>query len=945
MLYTLLAAGLLGPCIGHGVTLAQNIVDLGSTAWTLHDPSHNVSVPGSVPSHTHLDLFAAKVIDDPYYGLNEFDQRWVANSNWTYVSAPIAGLHNGSSTSTWLVFNGLDTFTDIRFCGQPVAATNNQFRQYSFDVSDIYHQCNGSAILSVNFGSAPQIVNTIAAEQGQESESTLRRARLWGVAGIDGTVAWPTGVEISYEFPNRQFMRKEQSDFGWDWGPAFSPAGIWQPAYVVQLEQSDIYIRNSLFDIYRQGQLNNLPPDQSQPWVVNASLDYLGTLPKDAGLNLRLTDANSQTIASGPLSNITVGNGSITGSTVVDPLSYELWWPRGLGPQNLYNMTVEVVGSGSTPVASVEKRVGFRTIVLNMGPVSQDEIDQGVAPGNHWHFEVNGHEFYAKGSNFIPPDAFWPRVTQAKIQQLFSSVVEGNQNMLRVWASGAYLPDFVYDVADQEGILMWSEFEFSDSLYPIDREFLDNVREEATYNVRRLNHHASLALWAGGNELESLELQLVEDADPAALPRYKSEYEALFLDVLLPVVYSNGRSISYTPSSTDNGWLTLDFSKPIPMTERYNNKTDGSIYGDTDYYNYDSSIAFQYDLYPVGRFANEFGFHSMPSSQTWQQVVPEDDLYFNSSTIQLRNRHYPPGLSTDNFPASARGMGEMTVAAQRWYPTPDKSESLANFSAWCHTTQIFQADFYKSEIQFYRRGSGMPERQLGSLYWQLEDIWQGPTWAGIEYDGRWKVLHHVAQDIYQPVIISPFYNTSTGDLQVYVTSDLWDTARGSANFTWYDWSGARLNTSMPATADVTVDALNTTKILQVNTQDLKLDYANAILVLEVSVEGSLPNTQTARTFTHQNWFHAVPLREANLVDPEITLRHNATSFTVEAQSGVAVWTWLDNPAGVVGHFDTNAFLLLPNQPRTVGFSLQGPTTDPAWASEVTVRSLWNNTIP
>ena len=133
-----------------------------------------------------------------------------------------------------------------------------------------------------------------------------------------------------------------------------------------------------------------------------------------------------------------------------------------------------------------------------MEVISEEQIAQGIAPGNNWHFEINGHEFYAKGSNFIPPDAFWPRVTETKMQQLFDSVAAGNQNMLRVWASGAYTPDFIYDIADQEGVLMWSEFEFGDALYPTDQKFIDNVAEEVTYNVRRVNHHPSLALWAGG---------------------------------------------------------------------------------------------------------------------------------------------------------------------------------------------------------------------------------------------------------------------------------------------------------------------------------------------------------------------------------------------------------------------------------------------------------------
>lgn len=624
--------------------------------------------------------------------------------------------------STWLLFDGLDTFTSIEFCGKPVAATNNQFRQYYFDVTGLMHGCS-SPTLSVNFGSAPNIAAEIAAQPGQET--------------------WPEGVEIVYELPNRQFIRKEQSDFGWDWGPAFAPAGVWQPAYLVQLQNRDkpspdISIINADFDISRLGQLNNLPPDQGAPWLFNASIDFLGTLHPDACLTYAIVNsANNQTISSGELSSVTVSNSTITGTAILDPNTYQLWWPRGLGPQNLYNVTVSVVDGTRRELASVGRRTGFRTIVLNLEPISPEQIAQGIAPGNNWHFEINGYEFYAKGSNFIPPDAFWPRVTQTKMQQLFDAVTAANQNMLRVWASGAYTPDFIYDIADQEGVLLWSEFEFGDALYPVDQEFIDNVVAEATYNVRRVNHHPSLALWAGGNELESLELSNVNLTDPNNYDKYVAEYEQLFIGTLAPIVYANSKSISYIPSSTTNGYLELNFSLPKPLIQRYSNKTPGYIYGDTDYYNYDSSLAFNYSSYPVGRFANEFGYHSMPSLQSWQQAISAEDLYFNSTTILSRNHHNPPGgLSTTNFTNSLMGMGQMTIAAQRWYPVPNKANSVANFSAWCHTTQIFQADFYKSEISFYRRGSGLPNRQLGSLYWQLEDIWQAPSWAGIEYDGK-----------------------------------------------------------------------------------------------------------------------------------------------------------------------------------------------------------------
>ncbi|KAL1998178.1 hypothetical protein VTN02DRAFT_6714 [Thermoascus thermophilus] len=910
---------------------AQHVIDLSGDGWTVSNPELGISVPGKLPSQAHLDLFAAGVIDDPYHGLNDFNLRWVAETNWTYTSDPIQGLLNDAD-STWLVFDGLDTFTTIEFCGQFIATTDNQFRQWSFDVSDALKQCT-TPVLSINFGSAPNIVNAIAKQPGQQ--------------------AWPPGVELTYEYPNRQFMRKEQSDFGWDWGPAFAPAGPWRNASIVQFQRDDgLYVLNTDLDIYRQGQINHLPPDQTQPWVVNASIDFLGDLPEGASMTVEISEAADplSKLASGPLDNVTASGNSITGTTVIAADAPKLWWPNGLGNQSLYAVTVRVVDGQGKLLAAVTRRTGFRTIVLNRTPITDAQLRQGIAPGANWHFEINGHEFYAKGSNLIPPDAFWPRVTEARMRGLFDSVVAGNQNMLRVWASGAYLPDFVYDIADELGVLLWSEFQFSDCLYPVDPAFLDNVAAEVVYNVRRVNHHPSLALWAGGNEIESLMLPLVQAADPAGYPKYVGEYEKLFISWILPLVYENTRSVSYNPSSTTNGYLAVDLASPVPMVERYWNTTPGSYYGDTDFYNYDTGILFDYSVYPVGRFANEFGFHSMPSLASWQQAVDPADLHFNSSVIMLRNHHYPAGdLSTDNFHNSSLGMGEMTLGVERYYPVPHKADPVANFSAWCHATQLFQADLYKSEIQFYRRGSGLPERQLGSLYWQLEDIWQAPSWAGIEYDGRWKVLHYVARDIYQPVIVSPFWNYTTGDLEVYVTSDLWEAVAGTLTLRWLDLAGKPIpgNAGTPPTAAFRVGALNTTRVYATNvrTQLSLPDPENAILVLSLTATGRTPNGGPTTTFTHQNHVTPVFPNRLKLVDPRLALSYSPRmgKFTVEARGGVSLYTWLEAPAGTVGYFDDNAFVLLPGQKREVGFTLQTDSTGGKWAEAVTVRSLWDQT--
>jgi hypothetical protein len=79
--------------------------------------------------------------------------------------------------------------------------------------------------------------------------------------------------------------------------------------------------------------------------------------------------------------------------------------------------------------------------------------------------------------------------------------------------------------------------------------------------------------------MENLELQQVR-SDPE-WDKYLREYEMLFLDVLGVAVFENSRSISYTPSSTSNGWSKLDFSKRQPITQRYYNVTEGEIYGNT----------------------------------------------------------------------------------------------------------------------------------------------------------------------------------------------------------------------------------------------------------------------------------------------------------------------------------------------------------------------------
>lgn len=133
----------------------------------------------------------------------------------------------------------------------------------------------------------------------------------------------------------------------------------------MQLGKEQIQVRNTLVDVFRQGQLPLTIPDQSQPWIVNASVDYYGDLPSGAKMRYSLNDMKNNTIYSGNLKDVNSTDSTITGQTVIPNGAVDLWWPNGMGEQNLYYIAIEVVSPSNETIASVSKRVGFRTIVLN----------------------------------------------------------------------------------------------------------------------------------------------------------------------------------------------------------------------------------------------------------------------------------------------------------------------------------------------------------------------------------------------------------------------------------------------------------------------------------------------------------------------------------------------------------------------------------------------------
>lgn len=308
----------------------------------------------------------------------------------------------------YLIFDGLDSFADIYICEQKVATTANQFRQYVVNVTSAMAKCPHGSMVRIVFTS-PRLE---AIEQAKQQNCST-------CIGINQQL---------HEFPDIQYIRKQQLDFGWDFAPAYSPIGIWKSSRAVVLDPGETYGHNCAIDIYRKNQINNLPPDQSQPWVVNVTVDYIGFVATDTSIAAEIRDSSGRLVARKSLTDISISRGNATsgqmsGSLVIfEPV--ELWWPVGYGDQNLYDFTIQIQHRNKT-LWEVEKRTGFRTIVLDQRAINDDEVDLGFAPGSKFNFEINGRVIFCKGSNLVPPDVFWPRVTREWMERIFTDVVDG----------------------------------------------------------------------------------------------------------------------------------------------------------------------------------------------------------------------------------------------------------------------------------------------------------------------------------------------------------------------------------------------------------------------------------------------------------------------------------------------------------------------------------------
>lgn len=813
-----------------------------SAAWKLqHFPAgqmkpYELATPGfddrfwitaKVPGDVHSTLIERNIIDHPYFGHNDIKSRWIEDEEWWYRGQFNYEVTAESDERHDLIFEGLDTFATVFVNGLEVGSTNNMLMAHAFDVTRIVR--NGWNCIAVKFD--PLRKHYEQKELFQWSSYTKERP----------------------------WIRKAAMNFGWDWGPRMVTVGIWG---AVRMERKSVAKLNSVF-----ARTADASREEATVLIDLEVKAYSKDLHIDC--EIILLDQAGQRVAE---DRIAVEGTTASADLLVS--APQLWWTHDLGQPYLYELQVNLFADGQM-VDSSSQTLGIRTLELEL----QDENDNPS-----FAFLLNGVKVFAKGANWIPVDHFIGSAPDARYCELIDLAVEGHMNMLRVWAGGIYEKDIFYSECDRRGVLVWQDFAFANALFPdYNRDFMDNVRKEVIYNVKRLRNHASLALWCGNNEIDWL-YDMKSSSGDITSPFYgRSIYHELIPEVLAELDDSR----AYWPSSPYGG---NDDNDPNEGDRHNWQVWHGSVYprqfGDRPVLDYSiDGVTFKNFKKDLTLFNSEFGMHASANRYTLEKNIPAGQFYWGSVEMAYRNKdtNHQKGI----------------LLMEGYTGIPENIEEYMNYS------MLTQAEGLKYGVEHYRRNK---QRTSGTLIWQLNDSWPGTSWSMIDYELLPKASYYYAKKFYHPLLLSVEHEPGE-PLQVWVVNDTLESYAGTVTLQVITYDGKEVfvkawEAHVPSNTAVYLGQVDEAEAL-----DGKLAEG---VVVKVSADGFAAPDNLYYLRDQKDLL----MKAAEL---EIISDEAAQTVTITAVGSLARMVKIDLPQGRV-RFSDNYFDLLPNEIRTIQIS-------------------------
>lgn len=818
--------------------------------WTFAQANTDKWLAATVPGTVHQDLLRHQLLPNPFYGTNEKKIQWVENEDWEYKSTFVVTAEQLACDGALMTFEGIDTYADIFLNGSLLTKTDNMFVGYSVPVKEVLRQ--GENKLHIVFHSP--------------IKQTLPQ---WESNGFN----YPADNDHHNKHLSI-FTRKAPYNYGWDWGIRMVTCGIWRP---ITLNFYNIATIND----YHVKQLSLT--DQAAKLSNDIEINCIST--KEEAVEIIVSCSLKGNTVATVRQGITLTPGKNKIQIPVEIQKPTRWMPNGWGDPTLYDFSIQMLSQNKV-FAEKHHRIGLRTVRL---------INEKDKDGESYYFEVNGIPMFAKGANYIPNDALLPNMTTERYQALFRNIKEANMNMVRVWGGGTYEDNRFYDLADENGILIWQDFMFACTVYPADPTFLKRVEQEADYNIKRLRNHACLAMWCGNNEiLEGLKFWGWKPRfAPEVYEQFYRNYDKLFRELLPAKI-----------KELDDDRFYIHTSPYFAHWGRPDSWNTGDIHNWGIWY---GKKSFETSDTELGRFISEFGFQSFPEMKTIATFAAPEDYQIESDVMNAHQK-------------SSIGNALIRTYMERNFIVPKKFEDFV------YVGLVLQGQGMRHCFEAHRRNRPYC---MGTLYWQLNDSWPVVSWSGIDYYGNWKALHYQAKRAFAPLLINPIHEN--GNLNVYLLSDRLEKLTGlTLEMQLIDFKGKKL-----ARKSIPVEIPANTS-LKVFSRSLS-EWANETLRKECFLQFILKDKSEHQLAQNIHFF--VPTKDLTLPQTDIDCKVKTLEGRCEViltSSRLAKDVFIQIPIQGA-HFSDNFFDLLPNESRKI--IITSPEIHKGEKPEITMKHI------
>jgi beta-mannosidase len=395
-------------------------------------------IDAPVPGSVQQALLESHVIDDWNAGLNARGAEWVENRDWVYqASIPDQWLQQGRQI--WLRCAGLDYAGEILLNGVSVLPFKGSFIPYEVDLKPFLKPA--SNLLQIWFQPPPRWMG-----------------------------------EFGYTSQIKEW--KPRFNYYWDWTSRLVQIGIWDRITLEAVDGGEILSTKCLSEV--------------EPETGQGSLRLLTQTSGGRYLQVKLMDTSR--VLRAQVLDLKREKAEVSW----DKLPVELWWPNGMGSQRLYSVQVKLLDDQKRLLDWREFRVGFRQI--------EWKHTQG-APQDAYPYlcVVNGKPVFLFGVNWTPIRPNFADLRKQDYDKRVGVYQDIGVNVLRVWGGAFLEKQWFYDLCDEKGLLVWQEFPLCssglDNCPPDDKESIQQLSVFAKSYIERIQHHACLSLWSGGNEL------------------------------------------------------------------------------------------------------------------------------------------------------------------------------------------------------------------------------------------------------------------------------------------------------------------------------------------------------------------------------------------------------------------------------------------------------------